>query len=326
MNQPVSIPVTIVTGFLGSGKTTLLNRLLKRPSLADTVVIVNEFGEVGLDHLLIEQAIENTVLLKNGCICCTVRGDVADTLAMLWRQRADGIIPPFGRIVIETTGLADPGAVAQALVAGPGDIYACHLDGIVTTLDAVHGLHQVATREEARRQLALADLVLLTKADLASANETSEARRVAASWNPVAAALTVTNGDPGDAALFGLGGASWARLGMTGETGHRHFHHDAQIGSILLTRDTPVAWDALARWLDSLLSLRGADVLRIKGLVDVAGIAAPVVLQAVHQVVHPAVRLPAWPGGRAMTELVVIHQGLPESGVRASWREALSGQ
>ena len=160
---PNTVPVTIVTGFLGSGKTTMLNRLLKRPALADTVVIVNEFGEVGLDHLLIEQAIENTVLLKNGCICCTVRGDVADTLEGLWQQRAAGAIPPFSRIVIETTGLADPGSVAHALIAEPGAGYACRLDGIVTTLDALHGRQQMHDREEVQRQVSLADVVLLTK-------------------------------------------------------------------------------------------------------------------------------------------------------------------
>ena len=163
-----TVPVTILTGFLGSGKTTVLNHLLRQPSLADTVVIVNEFGAVGLDHLLIEQAIEDAVLLKNGCICCTVRGDIADTLEVLWQRREAGELPPFRRIAIETTGLADPAPVAHALLAEPGARYACRLDGIVTTVDALHGPMQLDRQPEARRQVAMADRILLTKTDLAS--------------------------------------------------------------------------------------------------------------------------------------------------------------
>ena len=170
MSEPANtVPVTILTGFLGSGKTTVLNHLLRQPSLADTVVIVNEFGAVGLDHLLIEQAIEDAVLLKNGCICCTVRGDIADTLDVLWQRRDAGELPPFRRIAIETTGLADPAPVAHALLAEPGARYACRLDGIVTTVDALHGAMQLDRQPEARRQVAMADRILLTKTDLASA-------------------------------------------------------------------------------------------------------------------------------------------------------------
>ena len=326
---PNTVPVTIVTGFLGSGKTTMLNRLLKRPALADTVVIVNEFGEVGLDHLLIEQAIENTVLLKNGCICCTVRGDVADTLELLWQQRADGVIPPFSRIVIETTGLADPGSVAHALIAEPGANYACRLDGIVTTLDALHGPQQLHQREEVQRQLALADIVLLTKTDLVTPEAAFAVERAVATWNPSAPIRRVTDGEVDDADIFGLtpagpvDDAQLARwLNPHGAHAHHHFHHDQEIASVLLTCDHPVAWGKLSYWLDSVLSLRGADIMRIKGLVDVEGEPSPIVLQAVHHVVHPATRLPAWPPGPRVTRLVVIHQGLPAAGLRASFAAA----
>ena len=328
-----AVPVTVVTGFLGSGKTTMLNRLLKRPSLADTAVIVNEFGEVGLDHLLIEQAIENTVLLKNGCICCTVRGDVADTLEGLWAQRAAGTIPSFSRVVIETTGLADPGSVAHALVAEPGAGYACRLDGIVTTLDAVNARRQLREREEVRRQVALADVVLLTKTDLAGPAEAAAAEAEVGRWNPAAPVVTMLDGAVEDRVVFGLAPAgpvpadrveAWLHGGDAHHDHHHgHFHHDAGIASVLLTHDRPVPWPALARWLDSVLSLRGAEVMRLKGLVDMVGEERPVVLQAVHHVVHARDRLPTWPGS-PRTELVVIHQGLPEAGLRQSFEEALA--
>ena len=327
-----TVPVTIVSGFLGSGKTTMLNRLLKRPALADTVVIVNEFGEVGLDHLLIEQAIENTVLLKNGCICCTVRGDVADTLEGLWAQRAAGAIPPFSRIVIETTGLADPGSVAHALVAEPGAGYACRLDGIVTTVDAVHARQQWRDREEVRRQISLADVILLTKTDLLTPAEAAAVEQAVAAWNPVAPVWPMLDGELDDHAIFGLSPsgtitedrvAAWLNPGVARH--HGHFHHDHAIASVLLTQDGPVAWGDLCHWLDSVLSLRGGQVMRIKGLVDVAGEEQPVVLQAVHHVVHPPTRLPAWPAGRPVTQLVVIHQGLPAEGLRRSFADAVGG-
>ncbi|GAC1346677.1 MAG: GTP-binding protein [Acetobacteraceae bacterium] len=320
------VPVTIVTGFLGSGKTTMLNALLRRPQLADTVVIVNEFGEVGLDHLLIEQAIENTVLLKNGCICCTVRGDVADTLETLWRQRARGDIPPFARIAIETTGLADPGPVAHALVAGPGDSYACRLDGIVTTVDSVHGARQLARHPEARRQVSLADRILLTKTDLAP--DTAALEAALTRLNPAAprTRLAAGNADPAD--IFGLGPQAAARAWLRTHHGtHDHVPgghlQEGGIGTVLLTHDRPLAWPALTLWLDSVLSLRGNEVLRLKGLVQVEGEPGPVVLQGVHHVLHPVTRLPAWPDGERRTQLVLITQGLSAKGLRASFEDAL---
>ncbi len=328
--RPNTVPVTIVTGFLGSGKTTMLNRLLKRPELADTVVIVNEFGEVGLDHLLIEQAIENTVLLKNGCICCTVRGDVADTLELLWQQRASGVIPSFSRIVIETTGLADPGSVAHALIAEPGAGYACRLDGIVTTLDALHGAQQMRQREEVQRQVTLADVVLVTKTDLVPADALARLERDVAGWNPHAPIRHVTDGEVNDTDIFGLSpngdvsGEQVARwLNPGGAHAHHHFHHDEEIASVLLTHAAPIEWERLRYWLDSVLSLRGAEIMRIKGLVDIAGETAPVVLQVVHHVVHPVTRLPAWPTAQRATQLVVIHQGLPRAGLQASFAAAI---
>ena len=314
-----SVPVTVLTGFLGSGKTTVLNHLLRNPDLADTAVIVNEFGEVGLDHLLIGQAIENAVLLRNGCICCTVRGDILDTVGELLRKRESGELPWFRRIAIETTGLADPAPVAQTLTTGELPV---HLDGIATTADAVHIHAHLREQAEARHQIAFADRILLTKTDLAPAEPAEAALR---RYNPRAAIRVVRCGSVAPSDVFGLGPedrpADWL--------GHGHHHHDtAGIGSVVLRTDTPVAWAGLELWLNSLLSLHGADILRVKGLVRITGHPDPIVLQAVHHVPHAPTRLSA-DAARAWDhtgcEIVVIHRGLPDAGLRAGFAAAVGG-
>jgi G3E family GTPase len=326
-----TVAVTILTGFLGSGKTTVLNHLLRQPSLADTVVIVNEFGAVGLDHLLIEQAIEDAVLLKNGCICCTVRGDIADTLDVLWQRRDAGEIPPFRRIAIETTGLADPAPVAHALLAEPGARHACRLDGIVTTVDALHGLMQLERQPEARRQVAMADRILLTKTDLASTAQIAEAGKRIAALNATAPLRHVTAGAVDSRDVFELGPDS-ARLEQwlrpLDSHGHQHlpFRHGEQIGSVVLRHDSPIPWPSLQRWLESVLSLRGDAVLRLKGIVWLDGETRPLVLQGVHHVLHP----PEYLGGAAQPEygsrIVLITRGLSAAGLRASFATAIAGQ
>jgi G3E family GTPase len=325
-----TVPVTILTGFLGSGKTTVLNHLLRQPSLADTVVIVNEFGAVGLDHLLIEQAIEDAVLLKNGCICCTVRGDIADTLDVLWQRREAGEIPPFRRIAIETTGLADPAPVAHALLAEPGARYACRLDGIVTTVDALHGPMQLTRQPEARRQVAMADRILLTKTDLASPEQIAEAEKGIAALNATAPLRHVVAGAVGAPDVFDLGPDSdrlehWLR--PLDSHGHQHlpFRHGEQIGSVVLRHDGPIAWPPLRHWLESVLSLRGDAVLRLKGIVWLAGQERPIVLQGVHHVLHPLAYLDRAVPDERDTRIVVITRGLSAAGLRASFASALSG-
>jgi G3E family GTPase len=331
-----TVPVTIITGFLGSGKTTVLNRLLKLPSLADTAVIVNEFGAVGLDHLLIEQAIEDAVLLKNGCICCTVRGDIADTLELLWQRRESGELPPFRRIAIETTGLADPAPVAHALLAAEDARYACRLDGIVTTVDALHGAAQMDRQPEARRQVAMADRVLLTKTDLASDADIASAQARIAALNAHAPVRLVVNGDVEAADVFDLGPggeagdariAQWLQAIETDpHHGHAHhpFRHGDDIGSVVVRCDHPVAWESLQLWLESVLSLRGDDVLRLKGLVRVAGEDRLVVLQGVHHVLHPPVFLAERATDGGGTRIVLITRGLPAAGLRASFAAAIA--
>jgi G3E family GTPase len=325
------IPVTILTGFLGSGKTTVLNRLLKLPDLADTAVIVNEFGEVGIDHLLIEQAFENGVLLKNGCICCTVRGDIADTLAVLWQRADAGEIPRFRRIAIETTGLADPAPIAHTLVRQAAE-YLCRLDGIVTTVDALHGLEQLHRQEEARNQVALADRILLTKSDLADAPRLDALKRRLAELNPLAPVRIVLHGAAARDDVFGLGPeetASDARVArwlaappahQDHDEAHDHHHHD--ITTALVGAEGPVSRTALCRWLDSILSVRGQDILRLKGLVRLAGETRPLLLQGVHHVLHPPVWLSARPGLPDRSEIVLITRGLSAEGLRQSFAAA----
>ena len=322
-----ALPVTIVTGFLGSGKTTLLNRLLRHPELADTAVIVNEFGAVGLDHLLMEPAIEDAVLLANGCICCTVRGDIADTLDLLWERRASGALPPFRRIAIETTGLADPAPVAHALLAGPGARFACRLDGIVTTVDALHGSAQLARQPEARAQVALADRVLLTKTDLAEPAAIARAEAAIAALNPGAPIRHVMAGAADPADVFDLGPeagriAAWLGEGRHAGHGHLPFRHGAQVTATVLRSDRPVAWEKVALWLDSLLSLQGEKVLRVKGLVRIPGEDRPVVVQAVHHVPHPPAFLAGAAAAATGTRIVVIARGLSAAGLRTSFAVA----
>ena len=331
-----TVPVTIITGFLGSGKTTVLNHLLKLPSLADTVVIVNEFGAVGLDHLLIEQAIEDAVLLKNGCICCTVRGDIADTLDMLWQRREAGELPPFRRIAIETTGLADPAPVAHALLAEPGARYACRLDGIVTTVDALHGPQQLDRQPEARRQVAMADRILLTKTDLANPEQIEQTSARIAALNPTAPLRRIVAGNVDAADVFDLGPdtaasdarmAQWLRpLETDPHHGHRHgpFRHSDDIASIVLRYDRPIVWSRLQLWLDSVLSLRGDGILRLKGLVQLEGESQPIVLQGVHHVLHPPTYLQRPLQAQAATQIVLITRGLPAAGLRASFATAMA--
>jgi G3E family GTPase len=321
-----SVPVTVITGFLGSGKTTVLNHLLRAPDLADTAVIINEFGEVSLDHLLIEQAIENAVLLKNGCICCTVRGDILDTLEELFRKRETGELPWFRRIAIETTGLADPAPVVHTLT---GTSQPCHLNGIVVTADAIHVRSQLQEQHEARNQVAFADIVLLTKTDLVTPAEADAAGSAIRGFNAQAPVRRVVDGDVTPDDVFELGPEQrperWLRPDAPEHHDHDHHSHDG-IASIVLRAEAPVPRRALALWLNSLLSLHGADVLRVKGIVRIAGIEQPLVLQAVHHVLHELVGLSlraeaAWAG--TGSEIVVIQRGLPEPGLRASFAAAL---
>ena len=266
------------------------------------------------------------MLLKNGCICCTVRGDILDTLEELFRRRETGELPWFRRIAIETTGLADPAPVAHTL---SDTTKPCHLDGIVVTADAIHLQGQLHDQEEARNQIALADRVLLTKTDLVTPAEAAAAEQAIRRFNPHTPICRVVDGNVDSDLVFGLGfeerPQTWLR--PAGADPHHHHQHDhSGISAVVLRAETPIFGPALALWIDSLLSLHGVDVFRLKGIVRIAGVEDPLVVQAVHHVLHSLVKLPpraaaAWAG--AASEIVVIQRGLPETGLRTSFAAAL---
>jgi G3E family GTPase len=322
-------PVTVVTGFLGAGKTTLLNHLLRQPALAGTAVLVNEFGEIGLDHLLVEKLDETTVLLNAGCLCCSVRGDLVRVLReMLPRARRGEI----GRVVIETTGLADPAPILATLMGDPVASSAYRLDGVVTVVDAVNGVAHLEAQEEAVRQVAVADRIVISKADLGDARAVRERVRA---LNPGAPVEEVAFGkvDPGfilHAGLFDPAGkipdvAGWLNEAAFAEGAEHHHHdrnrHDARIGAFCITLEQPVDWQGLAMWLQMLVASRGEQLLRVKGVLNVKGRDTPVAVHAVRHLLHPPVMLGGWPEGDPRTSRLVfitrdLSRAVVEDGLR----------
>lgn len=324
---------TVLTGFLGSGKTTLLNHLLADPRMKDTAVVVNELGEIAIDHLLVAEAIENTVVLQSGCVCCTIRGDLIDTLTDLHERAQRGEIPAFARVLIETTGLALPVPIVQTFLDEPAIAARFHLRAVVATVDAVNGLRQLERHTEASRQVAAAGLIILTKTDIADRAAAAAIRARLAAINPTAPLREVVDGeadpdlvleapswnpDPGDV-------AGWLPGELFDGEGRHLAHREGgdAIEAIGLTLEAPVSWDALSVWLNALISLRGDDILRLKGLVNVAGRSGPRVLQGVQHLLHPPRDLCGWPDGDRRTRIVVIARNLPAAGLRRSLAAAL---
>ena len=309
--HPSRIPVMVLSGFLGSGKTTLLNRLIKLDGFRDAAVIINEFGEIGLDHHLVESADDTIIELSNGCLCCTVRGQLVDTLEDLVRCNPS-------RIVIETTGLADPGPVIQAIIGTPAIRSAVRFAGLYTVFDCLHGIQRIDQHREALLQVSLADLLILTKLDCLDEGERSGKKHQAIEFlktlNPDCRILTSDAflADPGS--LQNRAPAQAIRPNESDEAGHHHHHdvsvHNERISALTLSHDQPVSLHQITMFLDLLLSAHGRHILRLKGLADIVGENRPTIIQAVGGTLSDFDHLDAWPDGEPRTRLVVFTDGL----------------
>jgi G3E family GTPase len=296
-------PVALLTGFLGSGKTTLLSRLLAHPGMGETAVIVNELGEVAIDHHLLRRVDERTVLLKSGCVCCSLRGDLADELRDLLGRRERGEIPAFRRVVVETTGLADPAPILYTLLSEPVVKHHFRLERVIATVDAVNGLPE----PESVRQVAAADTLVVTKTDLV---ETDGVRFELERLNPTAAVLEAAFGDVEPAALFAAG-TGLRPVPDLGPWGH------SDVSACCVYLEEELDWGAFGIWLTMLLQSRGDDILRVKGLLNVGG-EGPVLVNGVQHVVHPPEHLDAWPEDDRRSRIVFIGRGFTPGELSAS--------
>jgi len=329
------IPVTLITGFLGAGKTTLISKLVRHPEMDRVAVVINEIGEIGIDNDLVKMSTESVSLLANGCLCCSVRTDLQDTLRELFGDRRAGVIPDFDRVIIETTGLADPGPVIQTLSSDTmlGAHY--RLDGVVTLVDAVNARDQLAQQAEAQQQIALADRIFITKSDLVPAASVDELMAEIATVNTRADIRRCTKGELHPRDLIGLGlqseragpdtlrflGEMAAREGQAaGEegaylAGRLPGRHHPSVRNLSLRFETPFSWPAFSAAMELLISLRGQDMLRVKGIVNVEG--RPVVVQGVGHVFHPPVTLDRWPSEDQGSRIVFITRNIDAEKIKA---------
>jgi G3E family GTPase len=340
MNRSGAIPITLLTGYLGSGKTTLLARLMPRPELRHTLVLVNEFGEIGLDHELLEAGSEAVMLLGQGCLCCAAASELAEQLDRLYTRRMRKEVPAFERVVIETTGLADPAPILQTLVAEPALATLYRLDAVATTVDGQLGMLELDRHFESVKQVALADRIVLTKADLAQPAELEALEARVRALNPTAPIVHSRCGDLDPGFLFDRGYAATAHrperadewLGLryralpaaaASAGGARS--HDCRIRSFAWSTEVPVSGAALWAGLETLIERYGEQLLRVKGIVNVQGQNEPRVVHIVQHVLYPVLKLSAWPSADRRTRLVLIVRDLDPEAVLQPLEQALRG-
>jgi G3E family GTPase len=334
------IPVTVLTGFLGSGKTTLLNGLVKNQALKRTAVVINEFGEIGLDHEFIQKSDENFVLVNNGCVCCTVRGDLISTLGdlILRQQRAE--IEPLERVVIETTGLADPAPILHTLMNDQSLLEHYGLGAVVTTIDAVNGLSTFDNHKEAVKQAGIADLLVLTKTDLVTPIALSALRERVTSINPGARIIQANKGEVAPTDFFTPGlyridnktieVQDWLNAEAYVIDSHSHAvdhehaahgRHDDGIRAYCVIKEDPISWSGFSTWLDLISAMRGNDLLRVKGIVNVVEEPSrPVVIHGVQHIFHPPIKLEGWPSEDHRTRIVFITRNIDKEVIEDTLR------
>lgn len=328
--MPAFTPVNLITGFLGSGKTTLLQRLLADPALADTAILINEFGEVGLDHHLLERIDETMVLLPSGCLCCTIRGELSAAIRDLHGRRERGEVPAFRRLAVESTGLADPFPILSTVQADPVLRHHFRWGNIVTTIDVVNGGSQLDRRPESVKQAAVADRLVLTKTDLVSEEVADALVTRLRAINPSAPLMRAAEEEiDADALLahdlFATAARSEAaRRWFTVEEGAQA--HGAGVHAFALTLDDAVDWTRFGLWLTMLLNRHGEKVLRVKGMLNVEGSDAPVAIHGVQHLVHPPVHMAAWPDEERRSRLVFIVDGLERAAIQNSLKAFLRSE